>query len=139
MVIFQSENEGTQHPLNAANAARQLQQQSVQLNQEFAGIYPPVAIHVGINSGTALVGATKLSAAGGGRWTFTASGSTTNLAARIASLAKGGDIMVGPVTAERIQDHFVLADTGYHELKNVSEPIRVFRLIPPGVYTHVSP
>jgi class 3 adenylate cyclase len=46
--------------------------------------------------------------------------------------------MVGAVTAERIQDHFVLADTGYHELKNVSEPIRVFRLIPPGIYTHVS-
>jgi class 3 adenylate cyclase len=46
--------------------------------------------------------------------------------------------MVGPVTAEHIQDSFVLADTGHHELKNVSEPLRVFRLIPPGsLYTRL--
>ncbi len=38
--------------------------------------------------GPALVGATKLEATGGGRWTFTASGPTTNLAARIAGLTR---------------------------------------------------
>ena len=96
-----------------------------------------MAIHVGINSGPALVGATKLDAAGGGRWTFTASGPTTNLAARIAGLTKGGEVMVGSETAERIIDHYVLQDMGEHRLKNVSEPMRVFRLVPPGVYSKV--
>lgn len=138
MVIFHGENDAVEHPLNAAHAALQLQNSLTHLNQEFAGSYPPVAIHIGINSGTALVGATKLDAAGGGRWTFTASGSTTNLAARIASLTQGGEIMVGPATAERIKSQFVLEDTGPHELKNVSEPVQVFRLIPPGVYTHIT-
>ena len=95
-------------------------------------------IHVGINSGVALVGATKLDAAGGGRWTFTASGSTTNLAARIAAIAKGGEIMLGPETAERIRGHHVLEEKGDHRLKNVSEPVRVFRLVLPGVYTNVA-
>jgi class 3 adenylate cyclase len=108
------------------------------LNQEFDGVYPAVAILVGINSGQAFVGATKLSAAGGGRWTFTASGPTTNLAARIAALAQGGDIMVGTETAERIKKIFVLEDTGSHQLKNVSERVQVFRLVTPGVYSKVA-
>jgi class 3 adenylate cyclase/HAMP domain-containing protein len=139
MVIFQSEEGPTRHALNAANAAVQIEHRLVALNQEFEGVYPAVAIHIGINSGQAFVGATKLSAAGGGRWTFTASGPTTNLAARIAALSRGGEIKVGPETAERIKAYFVLEDTGHHELKNVSTPVQVFRLVPPGVYSKVAP
>jgi class 3 adenylate cyclase len=120
MVIFQSNEGPKRHALNAAHAAIQIQHKLADLNQEFTGIYPPVAIHVGINSGEAFVGATKLDATGGGRWTFTASGPTTNLAARIAALTKGGEIMVGAETAERIKLHLVLEDTGQHQLKNVS-------------------
>ena len=138
MVIFQSEGDPTRHALNAAGTAARIHARLAELNREFEEIYPRVAIHVGINSGTALVGATKLDAAGGGRWTFTASGSTTNLAARIAALAKAGEIAVGPLTAERIKDHYVLEDAGEHRLKNVSEPVRVFRLVPPGVYRTVA-
>jgi class 3 adenylate cyclase len=137
MVIFQTEGDRRRHAVNAAGAAFQIQAKLGDLNREFEGVYPPVAIHVGVNSGTAFVGATKLDAAGGGRWTFTASGPTTNLAARIAALAKGGQIMVGPETAERIKGHYVLEDTGEHRLKNVSEPVRIFRLVPPGVYMKV--
>lgn len=137
MVIFQSEEGPARHALNAAAAALQLLAKVADLNREFSGIYPVVAIHVGINSGPALVGATKLDTAGGGRWTFTASGPTTNLAARIAGLTKGDEVMVGPRTAERIINHYVLEDTGEHRLKNVSEPVRVFRLVRPGVYLKV--
>ena len=139
MVIFQSEGNRTRHAQNAAGAAFELLGKVVELNQEFAGVYPPVAIHVGINSGPALVGATKLDAAGGGRWTFTASGPTTNLAARVAGLTKGGEVKVGPETAERIKHQYVLQDAGEHQLKNVSQPVRVYRLVPAGVYRTVDP
>ena len=138
MVIFQSEGSRTRHALNAAAAAFQLLAKVAELNQAFAGIYPSVAIHVGVNSGPALVGATKLDAAGGGRWTFTASGPTTNLAARVAGLTRGGEVRVGPETAERIRGHYVLEDVGEHQLKNVSQPVRVYRLVPAGVYKSVS-
>jgi class 3 adenylate cyclase/HAMP domain-containing protein len=137
MVIFQSEGSRTRHALNAAGAAFQVLGKVAELNEGFAGVYPAVAIHIGINSGPALVGATKLDAAGGGRWTFTASGPTTNLAARIAGLTRGGEVKVGPETAERIKGHHVLEDTGEHSLKNVSQPVRVFRLVPAGVYKSV--
>jgi class 3 adenylate cyclase/HAMP domain-containing protein len=137
MVIFQSEGNATRHALNAAATAFQLLAKVGSLNREFVGIYPSVAIHVGINSGPALVGATKIDATGGGRWTFTASGPTTNLAARVSGLTKGGEVMVGPETAERIKEHYVLQDAGEHQLKNVSQPVHVYRLVPPGVYIKV--
>ncbi|HEY1269495.1 MAG TPA: adenylate/guanylate cyclase domain-containing protein [Candidatus Binatia bacterium] len=137
MVIFQSDSGPVRHAENAAATAFELLAKVASLNQEFVGIYPAVQIHVGINSGAALVGATKIDAAGGGRWTFTASGPTTNLAARIAGLTKGGEVMIGPETAARIRDRFVLEDAGEHRLKNVSDPVHVFRLVPPGVYMKV--
>lgn len=137
MVIFQSEGSATRHALNAAGAAFQVLARVAALNREFAGVYPPVAIHVGVNSGPALVGATRLDAAGGGRWTFTASGPTTNLAARIAGLTRGGEVKIGPETAARIKGDYVLEDGGEHPLKNVSKPVRVFRLVPAGVYARV--
>jgi class 3 adenylate cyclase len=96
-----------------------------------------LAIHVGINSGPALVGATKLDATGGGRWTFTASGPTTNLAARIAGLTRGGEVKVGPETAARIRDQYVLEDTGEHLLKNVAQPVRIYRLVPASIYSRI--
>jgi class 3 adenylate cyclase len=137
MVVFQSEGDRIRHALNAAGSALQIHAKVGELNREYEGVYLPIAIHVGVNSGPALVGATKLDAVGGGRWTFTASGSTTNVAARIAALAKGGEIMLGPETAERVKGHYVLEDGGEHRLKNVSEPVRVFRLVPPGMYVKV--
>lgn len=138
MVIFQSPGDPRAHARQAAAAAVELLGRVARLNQEFQGVYPPVAIRIGINSGPALVGATKIEAAGGARWTFTATGPTTNVAARIAALARGGEVTVGPETAARIQDRFVLEDTGEQALKNVSTPVRVYRLVLPGVYRQVA-
>ena len=56
---------------------------------------------------------------------------------RFAGSATGGEIIVGPTTAERIRAHFVLESLGEKRFKNVSEPIHVYRLIPPGVYQKI--
>ena len=45
--------------------------------------------------------------------------------------------MLGPETAGRVKDHYVLEDAGEHRLKNVLEPVGVFRLVPPGMYAKV--
>src|SRR5690349_2157090 len=137
MVIFQSERGAVDHALSATRAAFAIRQRTAALNEEYGGVFPPIALHMGINTGEALVGATKLGAAAGQRWTFTASGPTTNVAARFAAFAQGGDIIVGPPTAERIRQHFVLESLGEQTFKNVSQPIRVFRVIPPGVYEKI--
>jgi class 3 adenylate cyclase/HAMP domain-containing protein len=133
MVIFQADRHATDHALNATRAAFAIRQKAAALNEEYGGVFPPVQLHMGINSGEALVGATKL----GQRWTFTATGPTTNIAARFAGSAQGGEIVVGPTTSERIRQHFVLESLGERTFKNVSRPISVFRVIPPGVYEKI--
>ena len=137
MVIFQSERSSTDHALNATRAAFAIHQRTGALNEEYGGIFPPIQLHMGINTGKALVGATKLGTGAGQRWTFTATGPTTNLAARFAGSAHGGEIVVGPGTAERIRGHFVLESLGEKTFKNVSQPIHVYRVIPPGIYEKI--
>lgn len=138
MVIFQSDRSVNEHALNAARSAFSIRRKVEELNQEFAGMFQPVFLHMGINSGPALVGATKMGSGPESRWTFTASGPVTNLASRIAAQAGQGEILVGPSTAERVQAHFVLEGLGERTLKNVAEPVRLYRVIPPGVYAKVA-
>jgi class 3 adenylate cyclase len=147
MVIFQRLRRGEtnvvtggeeDHALNATRAAFAIRQKTAALNEEYAGVFPSIALHMGINTGPALVGATKLGGAGSQRWTFTATGPTTNIAARFAGAAEGGDIVVGQVTADRIAGLFVLEALGEKHFKNVSQPLAVYRVIPPGVYSKVT-
>jgi hypothetical protein len=133
MVVFQAERQAPDHALEATRAAFAIRQRAGALNEEYGGVFPPVQLHMGLNSGEALVGATKL----GQRWTFTASGPTTNLAARFAGSAQVDEIIVGPTTAERIRQHFVLESLGERTFKNVSQPVHVYRVIPPGVYERI--
>ncbi len=137
MVIFQSERHQSDHAVNAARSALAICRHVEELNREFAHLSQPIFLHMGINSGIALVGATKLSAATGSRWTFTASGPVTNVAARIAAQAQPGDILVSAATAERIKDHLVLESIGERILKNVAEPVHLYRVIAPGLYSRV--
>jgi class 3 adenylate cyclase len=137
MVIFQSERSSTDHALNATRAAFSIHQRTGTLNEEYGGMFPAIQLHMGINTGEALVGATKLGTGAGQRWTFTATGPTTNVAARFAGSAQGGEIVVGPTTADRIRGHFVLESLGEKTFKNVSQPIHVYRVIPPGIYEKI--
>jgi class 3 adenylate cyclase/HAMP domain-containing protein len=138
MVIFQAERGAADCAVNATRAAFAIRQRTAALNEEYAGLFPAVQLHMGINTGEALVGATKLGVGGAAqRWTFTATGPTTNVAARLAASAQGDEIVVGPTTAERIRTHFVLESLGDRTFKNVSQPIRVYRVIPPGVYEKI--
>jgi len=83
---------------------------------------------VGVNSGPAAVGATKIEGTAGTRWTYTASGPVTNVAARLAALGDGDSVIIGPETARRLSGWLDLEDLGDRELRNVEEPVHVFRL-----------
>jgi class 3 adenylate cyclase len=137
MVIFQNDRSSTEHALNAIRSALAIQRQVEELNQEFAGVFQPVLLHMGINSGPALVGASKLTSSAGPRWIFTALGPVINVAARVAGEATGGEILMTSSTAERVKGHFVLERLGERRLKNVADLVQVYRLIQPGVYDRV--
>jgi class 3 adenylate cyclase len=52
----------------------------------------------------------------------------TNVAARLAALGAGDSVFMGAETARRLSGWLDLEDLGERELRNVEEPVRVFRL-----------
>jgi class 3 adenylate cyclase len=131
MVIFQDE-EKARHAANAVKTAIAIQEKVRSINQDLEGHFQPLAVNIGINSGSALVGATCLEGITGTRFTFTASGRVTNVAARIGQLATNGEILIGKETASRTQEKFPLKDLGPKGLKNVKEPVRIFQVVGEG-------
>ena len=115
------------HAVKAGHIALLLQSTA----KELAGTHGPsgLGIHLGISSGQALVGSSRLESAHGTRWIFRASGMVSNLAARLAALAEEGQTLIGPETARRIGNRFVLEDVGPRRLKNIAEPVAVYRLV----------
>jgi class 3 adenylate cyclase len=124
MVIF---HEGA-HARAAVDAARAIHRRTAEIGTELAGRFEPLAMHVGINTGPALLGATKIEGSAGTRWTYTASGLTTNIAARLAAQAGDGEIVLSEATRARLGPDVTVQDLGVRELKNVDRPMRLFRL-----------
>jgi class 3 adenylate cyclase len=130
MAIFQGTER--ENALNASRAALKIHARTSEIRKELEGRFEPIQVNMGINSGIAAVGMTKFRGAAGTRMTFTASGPVTNLAARIASAAAGGDILVGPETAGRIKNEIHSFDRGPMSFKNVKGKVRVYSLVSPN-------
>jgi class 3 adenylate cyclase len=130
MVIFKGQPQ--ESALNACRAALEISRKTSEINDELEGRFEPIHVNTGINSGKASVGMTRFDGATGKRMTYTATGPVTNLAARIASAAVDGDILVGPETAKRIKNRITIFDRGSMKFKNVMEPVHVFSLLRPS-------
>jgi class 3 adenylate cyclase len=128
MVIFQGDPGET--AMNAARAALAIRRRTNEINEELSGRFQPIDINMGMNSGVAAVGMSRFQGKAGTRMTFTASGPVTNLAARLASGATNGDILVGPETVARIGNKMVFYDRGLMRFKNVSVETQVYSLLP---------
>jgi DNA-binding response OmpR family regulator len=130
MAIFQDVDVHT-HTVTAVDTALALLEATEALN-EADGTHP-LSIHIGLNSGRALVGSTRFEGVRGTRWTFTASGPVTNLAARLAATAGAGQLIVGPETVQRLGDGYRLERLGHACLKNLDEPVEICRVLGPSM------
>lgn len=128
MIIFRHEDPHA-HACAAVRTALAIRDKTRRINAELAATYAPITVNMGINSGVAAVGSTKFESAIGTRWTFTASGPVTNLAARIGAHASDGVIYIGAETARRLSEAFVLCDLGPQTFKNVREPVAVYEVL----------
>ena len=129
MVIFR-DPDPRRHAMAAVLAALGIQRRTRETNATLEGFFEPITMHVGVNSGIASVGATKIEGAAGTRWTYTASGPTTNIAARLAALGEGGSVVISEEVRARLGDEFAVEeDMGAQSLKNVAEPVRAYRLM----------
>lgn len=127
MAVFRDDDLSL-HPRQAAEAALAILAETDALNQR--GPSQPLAVHLGINSGVALVGSFRFDGARGARRVFSAQGPVTNLAARLTGAAAPGEILAGPETARRLNGRYRLERAGVRNLKNIPGSIEVHRILP---------
>ncbi|RLB90295.1 MAG: hypothetical protein DRH26_09950 [Deltaproteobacteria bacterium] len=128
MILFQDDNPKV-HAINAVTAAMRIRQRTDMINESLKDRYEAVAVNMGINSGLASVGSTRLQGVAGERWTYTASGPVTNIAARVCSISEGGKVLVTDCTAAHLTDRFDLSSPEIRNLKNVSRAILVHEVL----------
>jgi class 3 adenylate cyclase len=110
----------------AVAAGLEIVSENRMLNEELAYPWGKVELHLGINSGQAWVGATKMKSLAGERWTYTASGLATVLAARIGALSRETRLYVGAETFTRVGDLYDYVFMGTKEVKNLKDPIPIY-------------
>ena len=128
MSIF-PDGEPHMHARQAVRAGQEMMRLTHRLNTTLSDDFPPIAIHIGINSGRALVGSTKFEGQDQTQWTYTASGLVTIVAARLMALAQAGMILIGPETAQRVGGTFSIQEMGEKHLKNIRHKVPVYQVL----------
>jgi len=127
MILFKDHDPVT-NAMNSVKAAFEIMEQNRIINQSLPGEMDPIEVNIGINSGTALLGMTTFKGTLNTRMTYTATGSVTNIAARLSDHAVGGDILIGQETKQMIQGVWRVYDKGSALLKGVHNPLQIYSL-----------
>ncbi len=128
MIIFKDHDAKT-NAINAVKAAFEIIDRNRAVNQSFDPGVDPVEVNIGINSGSALVGMTRFKGILDTRMTFTATGTVTNIAARLSDHAKSGDILIGEETKRMVDGMWPVYDLGPVSLKGMKDQVLVFSLL----------
>ena len=86
----------------------------------------PLAVHIGINSGLAVMGQAEFH-----NMTHHIAGDTINVASRLCSLAKAGETIVGQTTYIQAEGFFSFETLEAVQLKGKTKPIQVYKLLGP--------
>lgn len=126
MIIFKN-HDRVRNAVDAVKAALDIR---TVMDQERARAGEPEAltVNIGISSGLAYLGTSRFVGAVSSRMTYTASGQVTNLAARLADLAGGGEILITRATRDLIAGAWETQAKGAVKLKGVSQEVEVFAL-----------
>jgi adenylate cyclase len=80
---------------------------------------------IGVNTGPAVIG----NVGGGDQRSFAAIGDTTNIAARLQSVALPGQVLASSSTIERLEGAVDVRSVGARSLKGKDDQVDVFELI----------
>jgi len=123
MIVFGAPIRHEDDPSRAVRMALAMQHRLELLNREFqAEALDPLQIGVGIATGKAIVG----NIGSEKRLNYSVIGDVVNLAARLVSQARGGEILVSEDTYEIVKEQFACSTLGKIALKGKSEPVEIF-------------
>lgn len=113
----------------AAHAALAIHQHAATYQRATGLPAMPFVVNMGLHAGSAFVGLTQFASRYGARWTYTASGPVTNVAARLCALAQDGTMLLSDVAATLLAEAYIIRPLGAHHLKNIERPVQVYRLL----------
>ncbi|MBI4639665.1 MAG: AAA family ATPase, partial [Candidatus Tectomicrobia bacterium] len=122
MALFGAPLAHEDHARRAVLAALGIQRS---LDERRGMVTPPLQVRMGLNTGMVVVGAIGDNL----RMDFTAVGDTTNVAARLQSVADPGRIVISETTSRLVEGYFHTRSLGEHSLKGKAEPIRAWEVI----------
>ncbi len=128
MVIFKSDTI-EDFAGEAVRTALEIALENTKINSEFNYPWGDVELHIGVSTGEAYVGTTRMKNAIADRWTYTASGLVTIVASRIASISNKNNVYISGETYKRIQDRFECIPMGEFSLRNVSKKVSIFHVL----------
>jgi class 3 adenylate cyclase len=109
---------------NAIKMALEMQEKFLPLRTAWKKRGFELDLGIGIAQGYATLGAIGFE----GRWDYACIGSVTNLAARLCSEAKGGQVLTNQKTLARIEDAVQAEPLGEVMLKGIAHPVPVFNV-----------
>lgn len=113
------------HAARAVDAGLRMNDELADLNrQREARDESPLRVSIGIHSGVVVAG----NMGSPNRLNYTVLGAGVNLAARLCSLAGGGEVLVSESTYHSVQDAVRASPLGAKDLKGFSNPIKVWRI-----------
>jgi class 3 adenylate cyclase/tetratricopeptide (TPR) repeat protein len=125
MALFGVPSAHDDDPIRAIRAAREIHELVDSISPEIeARIGRPIAMHTGINTGLVVTGEVDVE-----RGTHGVAGDTLNLAARLSSVAREGEILVGLNTYRQAEGHFTFEVLEPKTLKGKAEPVHMYKVL----------
>jgi adenylate cyclase len=134
MAFWNAPLDDAEHEANACEAALEMLARAEALNVEFkreadanGGIYMPLRIGIGLNTGPCVVG----NMGSDFRFNYSVLGDTVNVASRLESRTKDYrlSMVIGSRTAEKAQDKFATMEIDLIQVKGKKQPEAVFTVI----------
>jgi ABC-type transport system substrate-binding protein/class 3 adenylate cyclase len=123
----------------AVHAGLAIQRAISKYSQEVEDAYGiKLSVRIGINTGPVVIGV-HTDGDGEGYDPWNALGDTVNVAARLQQISPEGGIVLGPTTERQIEDCFEVEELEAQELKGVSKPLRVYRVLGVRELEHAEP
>jgi class 3 adenylate cyclase len=127
MAIFGVPQAHEDDPIRAIKTAREIHQLVDAISPEVEKkIGQSLSMHTGINTGLVVTGEVDME-----RGTHGIAGDTINLAARLSSLAKPGEIVAEVDTCRQVEGHFECEYLETAAVKGKAEPVQVHKVLSP--------
>ncbi len=125
MAIFGAPTASADDPINAVRTAVAMQTRLATLNQELlAEGFGQISVGIGLHTGEATIGYIGSDK----RSEYTAIGDTVNLASRLESCARGGEILMSEATATASRNLIPVTPREPLTVKNRVQPVSVFEV-----------